>query len=44
MCFPEFSESLREMGAFFLEKTALTDDEESGEWVIMSYPSNWVFN
>ncbi|KAI8526789.1 hypothetical protein RHMOL_Rhmol12G0023800 [Rhododendron molle] len=27
----EFSESLREMGACLLEKTALNDDEESGE-------------
>ncbi|KAF7801791.1 uncharacterized protein G2W53_040902 [Senna tora] len=27
----EFSESLREMGTFLLEKTALNDDEESGK-------------
>lgn len=33
MCAPEFSESLQEMGTFLLEKTALNDDEESGEWV-----------
>jgi hypothetical protein len=30
---PEFSESLQEMGTCLLEKTALNDDEESGEWV-----------
>ena len=29
--FSEFSESLREMGACLLEKTALNDDEESGK-------------
>lgn len=34
LCSPEFSESLQEMGTFLLEKTALNDDEESGEWVI----------
>jgi len=27
----EFSESLRELGACLLEKTALNDDEESGK-------------
>ncbi|KAI7998705.1 Uncharacterized protein LOK49_LG10G00074 [Camellia lanceoleosa] len=31
----EFSESLREMGACLLEKTALNDDEESGKVLIM---------
>jgi hypothetical protein len=31
ICFSEFSESLREMGACLLEKTALNDDEESGK-------------
>ncbi|XP_057508798.1 uncharacterized protein At2g33490-like isoform X1 [Actinidia eriantha] len=31
----EFSESLREMGACFLEKTALNDDEESGKVLLM---------
>ncbi|KDP23289.1 hypothetical protein JCGZ_23122 [Jatropha curcas] len=31
----EFSESLREMGACLLEKTALNDDEESGRVLIM---------
>lgn len=30
--FSEFSESLREMGECLLEKTAMNDDEESGEW------------
>lgn len=30
----EFSESLREMGDCLLEKTALNDDEESGELAI----------
>uniref|UniRef100_A0A2P2KCC8 Uncharacterized protein MANES_09G185500 n=1 Tax=Rhizophora mucronata TaxID=61149 RepID=A0A2P2KCC8_RHIMU len=31
----EFSESLREMGACLLEKTALNDDEESGKVLLM---------
>jgi hypothetical protein len=31
----EFSESLRELGACLLEKTALNDDEESGRVLIM---------
>ncbi|XP_041014321.1 uncharacterized protein At2g33490-like [Juglans microcarpa x Juglans regia] len=31
----EFSESLREMGACLLEKTALNDDEESGRVLLM---------
>ncbi|CDY37713.1 BnaA04g19550D [Brassica napus] len=31
----EFSESLRELGACLLEKTALNDDEESGEVLLM---------
>jgi hypothetical protein len=31
ICFSEYSESLREMGACLLEKTALNDDEESGK-------------
>lgn len=29
----EFSEALRDMGAFLLEKAALNDDEESGEYI-----------
>lgn len=33
---PEFAESLQEMGTCLLEKTALNDDEESGEWVNIS--------
>lgn len=33
---PEFAESLQEMGSCLLEKTALNDDEESGEWVNLS--------
>lgn len=39
---PEFAESLQEMGTCLLEKTALNDDEENGEWVNISwipYPS-----
>ncbi|XP_058093039.1 uncharacterized protein At2g33490-like [Magnolia sinica] len=34
-CAFEFSESLREMGACLLEKTALNDDEESGRVLLM---------
>lgn len=30
----EFSESLRELGSCLLEKTALNDDEESGEFYL----------
>jgi len=33
---PEFAESLQDMGTCLLEKTALNDDEESGEWVNIS--------
>lgn len=35
--FSEFSESLREMGACLLEKTALNDDEESGKLMKFFY-------
>lgn len=34
LLFPEFSESLRELGSCLLEKTALNDDEDSGKCTI----------
>lgn len=37
----EFSESLREMGACLLEKTALNDDEESGKWTKFYHVFIW---